>query len=149
MARLATPTGGAYSVSWVLGLLGAVFLGMLAREAWGWLPRLSHMIIWLETAPLPKERRLVRREEWYGELAAEYDERRLSGLLWTLKLCPVSLWEVARSTVASENAKKGIESDNTLRVAVQDAAIVIDSARAVARSAADVSITTDGAKRGS
>lgn len=84
-------------MNWVLSVLGAVLLSLAGWEAWGWLPRLSQMIILLETALLPKDRRQVRREEWIAELAAQYDERRVSGLLWTLKLCPISLWERATS----------------------------------------------------
>lgn len=126
-------------MNFVLDLLGVVLVSVVSLEAWGWLPRLSRMIIWLETALLAREERLVRRKEWYAELAAEYDDRRLSGLLWTLKLCPISLWELAKSLLdASEKTKKGVESSDTV--------VVADSARVAVRSAAaSLSLTTGAA----
>ncbi len=78
---------------WLLSILGAVVLALVARDAWGWLPRLSRGLVWLVTLPLPNERQAIRREEWAAELVAEFDERRLSGLLWTLTLGPISAWE--------------------------------------------------------
>jgi hypothetical protein len=78
---------------WIAGIVGAILLSLAARDVWGWLPLLSRLMIWLETAPLPKERRAVRRAEWGAELEAEYDDRRLSGLMWTLRLGPISAWE--------------------------------------------------------
>jgi len=86
---------------WILGLTGLIFMSFLARDGWGWLPRLSRAIIWLETAALPAERRRIRRAEWGAELAAEYDDRRLTGLIWVLKLCAVSLWERATTPVSA------------------------------------------------
>ncbi len=74
-------------------VLVSVLLSFVGREAWAWLPRLSRVIIVLGTALLPAERRQLRREEWMAELAARTDDRRLSGLLWALALCAISLWE--------------------------------------------------------
>jgi hypothetical protein len=86
-------------MKWIAGLIGALALGLAARDAWGWLPRASRLVIWLATLPLPKARRLIRREEWDAELIAEYDDRRLSGLIWALKLCPISVWERATTPI--------------------------------------------------
>ncbi|MFL5911707.1 MAG: hypothetical protein ACJ768_14180 [Gaiellaceae bacterium] len=106
-------------MKWIGGFLGAIFLGLAIRDAWGWLPRLSRLIIWLETTPLPKERRLLRREEWYAELAAEYEDRRLSGLLWTLKLCPISIWERTTTPLSTPKVRvkraDGVALRRTLR----------------------------------
>jgi hypothetical protein len=80
----------------VFGILVTLILGLLGRELWGWIPRLSRGVIWLITLPLARERRRRRREEWAAELAVVYDERRLTGLLWTLKLSGVCARESLR-----------------------------------------------------
>lgn len=77
----------------VLAGLIAIGLSVLGRETWGWLPRLACGAIWLHTLPLPSARRRVRREEWRAELAAEYDDRRLTGFLWAVSLWRISTWE--------------------------------------------------------
>lgn len=123
-------------MNWVLGVIAAVLLGVVARDAWGWLPRLSRIIIWLETAPLSKDRRLLRREEWYAELAAEYDDRRLTGLLWTVKLCPISLWE--RATSASRpQPELPTPSAVDLVVRVADRVNVVDQVIVVEMKSSD------------
>ena len=95
---------------WLLSILGAVVLALIARDAWGWLPRLSRGLVWLVTLPLPHERQAIRREEWAAELVAEFDERRLSGLLWTLKLGPISAWECLRPQAAAEATARSSRS---------------------------------------
>lgn len=74
-------------------ILVAIGLSLLGRETWGWLPRFSRGVIWLHTLPLPAARREIRREEWSAELAVEYEDRRLAGLLWALQLCRIAVWE--------------------------------------------------------
>jgi hypothetical protein len=53
-------------------------------------------VIFCATLSLSRERRNERRQEWFSELATEFDDRRLTGLVWTIKLAPVCAWE--RST---------------------------------------------------
>ena len=77
----------------VIAILAAIAVSVLGRDAWGWLPRFSRGVVWLQTAPLPRDRRELRREEWHAELDAQYDDRRVTGLLWTLTLVRISAWE--------------------------------------------------------
>jgi hypothetical protein len=60
-------------------------LTVSGRAGRPWLPRISRVILYLQTAALRPGRREIRREEWLAELLSEYDDRRLSGLVW--------LWE--------------------------------------------------------
>ena len=48
----------------VIAILAAIAVSVLGRDAWGWLPRFSRGVVWLQTAPLPRDRRELRREEW-------------------------------------------------------------------------------------
>jgi len=91
-------------------VLLAIALSVLGRETWGWLPRLSRSIIWIQTLPLPKGRRALRREEWRAELATEYDDRRVTGFLWALSLCPVSAWERLTTPISSRAAGPSVTS---------------------------------------
>ncbi len=81
------------------GILVGIFSAVLGIEVWGWLPIVSRSLIWIETLCLPQERRALRREEWRGELEANYAERRIAGLLWVLRLAPLCLWERATTNI--------------------------------------------------
>ena len=78
-----------------LVILVAIGLSVLGRETWGWLPRVSHRVIWLHTMALPKARRALRRAEWCAELEREFEDRRVTGLLWAISVSRVSIWERA------------------------------------------------------
>lgn len=95
-------------MKWLFGLIVAVAVGVLGRDLWGWLPRLSRAMIWLGTLPLPGDRRRLRREEWCAELDCAYDDRRLSGLIWALGLVPVAAWE--RLTISASARPDRIRS---------------------------------------
>ncbi|MEN3281434.1 MAG: hypothetical protein V7607_2574 [Solirubrobacteraceae bacterium] len=88
----------------LVAIVAAIGLSLLGREAWGWLPRLSRAVIWLQTAPLPRERRAIRRVEWHAELAGEYEDRRLTGFMWALSLCRISAWERLTTPIAFRSA---------------------------------------------
>ena len=83
----------------------ALLLGLFNREVWGWLPYLSRAAIWLGTSLLPRPRRLVRREEWHGELLARFDDRRVAGLFWVLRLVGVCVWERATTPREPKRAR--------------------------------------------
>ena len=105
----------------LLTALIAVALSVLGRETWGWLPRLSRAMIWLHTLPLPTHRRTLRREEWKAELASEYEDRRVTGFLWTLSLCTVSAWERLTTPLAGRPPAAGSDADDA-RALVEAAA---------------------------
>jgi hypothetical protein len=81
--------------AWLLRVAGALGLSLLGCEFWGWLPRCSKATIWLWTRILPTNHREERYEEWVAELLSEYRERRISGLVWSLALLGVCVWEAA------------------------------------------------------
>ena len=78
----------------LLSTLGGLLAGLVGREAWEWLPTVTRAVIWVATLPLSAERREIRRSEWTAELK-DFEQRRLSGLVWALCLLPVCLWEAA------------------------------------------------------
>jgi hypothetical protein len=87
-------------VKWMTVAVGFL-MALVGREAWGWLPRLSAFVVRVETSILPSDRRDIRRREWQAELAV-FEARRLTGLLWTLRLLPVCLFEAAKGERAEE-----------------------------------------------
>jgi hypothetical protein len=83
--------------------------------------------------PLPRERREVRREEWTAELIAEYEDRRVTGLLWCVSLCRISAWErittpLARTTlerVARRNVRTAFASAAERALVSERSAVVV------------------------
>jgi hypothetical protein len=80
-------------MKWLVSIGVAIGLGLLGREGWASLPGLSRAVLRLVTLALPSSRRALRRKEWLAELATEYDERRLAGLVWAFCLVGPSVWE--------------------------------------------------------
>ena len=77
----------------LLAIAAAVTIGLLAREFWGWLPAISRTVIRVHARLLPHEQRHARRQAWFEQLASQYDDRRLTGLVWAAKLAVVSVRE--------------------------------------------------------
>jgi hypothetical protein len=78
-------------ILWLSAAVVAGVAALLPRELWGWLPLMSRASIRLAAAVLPKELRALRGEEWLAQLP-DFDDRRLTGLVWTIQLVPTSLW---------------------------------------------------------
>ena len=74
-------------------LVKAVLVSLLVRELWGWIPTLSRSVIRVVTLLLPRDRQ-ARREEWLAELYVSFDEHRIAGLIWTIKLGGICLYQL-------------------------------------------------------
>src|ERR1044071_7458066 len=93
-ATIVGATGRAPDVTRVLVGIGiGIMLSLVGREAWGWLPKVNEALIRLGTFALPRSRRAFRREEYLRTLTNRYDERRLSGMLWSIGVVVLCTWQ--------------------------------------------------------
>jgi hypothetical protein len=68
-----------------VGSLVVIVQNVLTDEAWGWLPRLAQSLVRSAVRRLDPSRRDRYQEEWRAELD-QFDDRRLTGLAWALRV---------------------------------------------------------------
>jgi Domain of unknown function (DUF4407) len=74
-------------MSVLLSVAIVLALGVVGDDVWGWIPALSRLVIRLSSRLAPRDRRDGRLQT----LAERYDERHLTGLLWSVASALVSL----------------------------------------------------------
>jgi hypothetical protein len=90
-------------------------VALMGAEAWGLLPVLSRIIIWLGTLCLPRERREVRRREWIAELESNHDKLRITGVAWAMTLAGICVWERATTPTRISPVQAAVAIGGALR----------------------------------
>lgn len=133
------------AIAWIgAGFVAAVvtgLLGLLAREAEGWVELAPKGLLWLARRRLPTDLRDRLYEEWSAELYAavhDADGRPISRLVLGLRFAAGLLW--AARSVAAELGNVRAESDESLE---RPPSPVADFAAALTASGGRVEIILD------